>query len=78
MEFQKIVNFINRTSDDKDLPRFVTKKWNEVYDQSGRNYNVNKEIRIKTLTLRSDLCEFNDAYIVVKGDITVGAPNNAK
>ena len=28
--------------------------------------------------LRSDLCDFNDAYIVVKGDITVGAPNNAK
>ena len=28
--------------------------------------------------LRSDICDFNDAYIVVKGDITVGAPNNAK
>ena len=50
----------------------------EVYDQSGENYNVNKEIRMKTSMLRSDLCDFNDAYIVVKGDITVGAPNNAK
>ena len=28
--------------------------------------------------LRTDLCDFNDAYIVVKGDITVGAPDNAK
>ena len=28
--------------------------------------------------LRSDLCDFNDAYIVVKGDTTVGVPNNAK
>ena len=28
--------------------------------------------------LRSDLCDFNDAYIVVKGNITVGALNNAK
>ena len=36
-----------------------------------------EEIRIKTLMLRSDLCEFNDAYVVVKRDITVGAPNNA-
>ena len=45
---------------------------------SGGNYNVNKEIRIKTSMLRSDLCDFNDAYILVKGDITVGAPNNAK
>ena len=78
MEFQKIVNFLDTTSDDKDLPRFVTKKWVEVYDQSEGNYDVNKEIRIKTSMLRSDLCNFNDAYIVVKGDITVGAPNNAK
>ena len=71
MEFQKIVNFLDTTSDDKDLPRFVTKKWVEVYDQSGGNYNVNKEIRIKTSMLRSDLCDFSDAYIVVKGDIIV-------
>ena len=78
MEFQKIVNFLDTTSDDKDLPRFVTKKWIEVYDQSEGNYNVNKEIRIKTSMLRSDLCDFNEAYIVVKGNITFGAPNNAK
>ena len=55
MEFQKITNFLDTTSDDKDLPRFVTKKWVEVYDQSGGNYNVNKEIRIKKSMLRSDL-----------------------
>ena len=58
MEFQKITNFLNTTSDDKDLPRFVTKKWIEVYDQSEKNYNPNKEIRIKTSMLRSDLCNF--------------------
>ena len=46
------------TSDDKDLPRFATKKWIEVYDQSEKNYNVNKEIVIKTPMLRSDLCDF--------------------
>ena len=71
MEFPKIVNFRDTTSDDKDLPRFVTKKWIEVYDQSGGNYNVNKEIRIKTSMLRSDLCDFSDAFIVVKGNIIV-------
>ena len=86
IEFQKIVNFLDTTSDDKDLPRFVTKKWIEVYDQPEGNYNVNKEIRIKTSMLRSDLCDFNDAYIVVKGNIIVDkkiftandfeAPNN--
>ena len=84
MEFQKIVNFIDTTSDNKDLPTFVTKKYIEAYDQSEGNYNVNKEIKIKTSMLRSDLCDFSDVYIVVKGDITVtkktaddiDAPNN--
>ena len=71
MEFQKIVHFLDTTSDDKDLAKFVTKKWVEVYDQSQENYDVNKEIRIKTSMLRSDLCDFSDAYIVVKGNITV-------
>ena len=78
MEFRKIANFLNTTSDDKDLPRFVTKKWIEVYDQSEGNYDVNKEIRIKTSMLRSDLFDFSDAYIIVKGAITVTNPNDAK
>ena len=78
MKFQKIVNLFHKIFDDKDLPRFVTKKWIEVYDQSEKNYSVNKEIRIKTSMLRSDLCDFSDAYIVGKGDITVTEPDNAK
>ena len=77
MEFQKIVNFLDTTSDDKDLPRFVTKKWIEVYDQSEGNYSVNKEIRIKTSMLRSDLFDYSDAYIVVKGDIALEGDNDA-
>ena len=79
MEFQKIVNLLDMTCDDKDLLRFATKKWIEVYDQTGvENYNVNKEIRIKAPMLRSDLCDFSDAYIVVKGTIPVTDPDNAK
>ena len=66
------------TSDDKHLSRYVTKKWIEVYNQSEKNYSVNKEIRIKTPMLRSDLCDFSDAYIVVKRVITVTSPNNVK
>ena len=77
MGFKKIVNFLDTTSDEKDLPRFVTKKWIEVYDQSEGNYNVNKKIIIKTSVPRSDLCDFNDAYIVVKGDITFEGDNDA-
>ena len=66
MEFQKIIHLLDVTPDNKDLPRFVTKKWIEVYDQSEKNYNTNKEIRIKTSVLRSDLCVYSSAYIVVK------------
>ena len=53
-----------------------------------KNYNPNKETRIKVSMLRSDLCGFNDAYIVVKGNITIvkkiftaddfEAPNNTE
>ena len=88
MEFQKIVNFIDRTSDNKDLPKFVTKKWIEFYDQSQGNYDVDKEIRIKTSMLRSDICDFSGAYIVVTGNNIVikrtfttddtEAPNNTE
>ena len=78
MEFQKITSCLDITSDNKDLPKFVTKKCIEVYDQSEGNYDVKKEIRIKTSMLRSDLCDFSDAYIIVKGTITVTEPDNAK
>ena len=71
MEFQKIVNFLDITSDNKDLPKFVTKKWIEVHDQSEGNDDVNKETTIKTSMLRSDLCDLSDAYIAVKGNIIV-------
>ena len=47
MEFQKITNFLDINSDDKDLPKFVTKKWIEVYDQSQGNYNPNKKLELK-------------------------------
>ena len=77
MEFKKIANFLHTKPDDKDLPRFFTKKWIKVHDQSEENYSVNKEIRIKTSMLRSDLCDFSDAYIVVEGDITLEGDNDA-
>ena len=77
MEFQKIVTLLDTTSDD-NLSKFVTKNWIEVHDQSEKNHSVNKKIRIKTPMLKSDLCDFSDAYVVVKGTITVTTPKDAK
>ena len=74
MEYQRIKNLLGNTSD--QVPRYVTKKWIEVYDESGGTYSVNKEIKFKTPMLRSDLCDYNEAYIVVTGKVTVTNPNN--
>ena len=60
---------------DKNLPKFTTKKW--IEDQSERNYSPNKEIRIKTSMPISDLCDYSDANTVVKGTITAEGDNNA-
>ena len=66
MEHQKIINLLD-TSD--SMPRFNTRKWIEVHDQSGESYNISTQIRFKTML--TDICDYSDAYIVVKGTITV-------
>ena len=61
MEQQKIENLLDTKSD--NVPRFITKKWVEVHDQSGSaedRYKPSKQIRFKTSMLRSDLCDFSD------------------
>ena len=47
MEFQKITNFLDTTSDNKDLPRFVTKKWVKIYDQSEKITILIKKLESK-------------------------------
>ena len=71
-------NFLDATSDNGDLPRFVSKNWIKVNDLSEGSYNVNKNIRIKMSMLRSDFCDYSDVYIVVKLIITNVRPNGAK
>ena len=74
MEFNKINNLLGPARD--KVPRFITKKWIEVQSQSGNTYNTSKPIRFKTSMLRSDLCDYSDAYVWVKGQITVTNPND--
>ena len=74
MEFNKINNLLGPAHD--KVPRFITKKWIEVQSQSGNTYNTSKPIRFKTSMLRSDLCNYSDAYVRVKGTVTVTNPNN--
>ena len=44
----------------------------EVNDESQGKHNEDNEIRFKTSMVRSSLCDYNDAYILVKGSIIVG------
>ena len=51
--------------------KFRTKKRVEIIDESRETYAVNKQIKFKTSMLRSSLCDCSDAYILIKGNITV-------
>ena len=74
MEHDKINNLLlPEDNESKQLSKFVTRDYVEVKSLSNK-YNENKSIRFKTPMLRSNLCDFSDAYILVKGTITVTAP----
>ena len=80
MEYDKINNLLFSEDNESDqLSKFVTREYvrvNSLLD----TYKENKSIRFKTPMLRSNLCDYSDAYILVKGTITVMAPgvnNNA-
>ena len=70
MEYNKINNLLG--SESENLCKFVTREYVRVNSLSN-TYNENKSIRFKTPMLKSDLCNYADAYIVVNGTITVTA-----
>ena len=75
MEYQKIAHLI----DDNTLnqpSRFRTRNWIEINDESRGAYNVNSQIKLKTTMLKSSLCDYSDAYILVKGTICISEINN--
>ena len=68
MEYQKLANLLESTSD--NLSKFRTRYWVEIDDESRGNY-ANSDIRFKTTMLRSNLCDYADSYILVKRAITI-------
>ena len=69
MEYQKIANLLNDASNKPS--KFRTRNWIEITDDIRTAYSPNKKIRFKTAMLRSSLCDYSDAYILVKGNISV-------
>ena len=73
MENQKIINLLDETK--IQLSKFwTTKNWVEINDESKGKYD-NRSVRFKISMIRWNLCDYSNAYILVKGTITV--PNLA-
>ena len=70
MEYQKIANLIDDYASNQP-PKFRARNWVEINDESRGAYNVNSQIKFKTTMLKSSLCDYSDAYILVKGNINV-------
>ena len=81
MEYQKIISLLDDTTN--QASKFRTRNWAEMNDESRADYNDDNEnnnntfdnnnnnIKFKTSMIRSRLCNYSDAYILVKGTITV-------
>ena len=69
MEYQKIINKLDNTPN--QLSKFRRKNQIEINGQLRGVCNVNRDIRFKPTMLMSCLSGYNDAYILVKGRITI-------
>ena len=49
----------------------MKREWNIVNDQSNANYNLWDKFIYSTEVLKSNLCDYNDAYILVRSDVTI-------
>ena len=75
MEYEKINNLLNNELSEPS--KFRTRNWVEINDESRGTYTSNN-IKFKTTMLRSNLCDYSDAYILVKGTVTItGAGDDA-
>ena len=73
MDYQKIENFLDSVSNQPSKVR--TRNWVEINDDSRGTY-TNADIKFITTMLKSDLCDYADAYIFIKGTITITGIGN--
>ena len=73
MEYQKIANLLDSASNQPS--KFRTRNWVEINDESSGTYTSN-DIKFKATMLRSNLCDYADAYILVRGTITITGAGN--
>ena len=73
MEYQEIANLLDSTSNQPS--KFRTRNCVEINDESRGTYTSN-DIKFKTIMLRSNLCNYADAYILIKGTISITGAGN--
>ena len=81
METQKIVNLLGDA--DNESSKFATRKWYVINDQNNTDYGEGNEsgtaIKFETKIIKSNLCDYSDAYLLVTGDITaIGSNANTR
>ena len=81
MKYQNILNLLGNTPNQPSI--FETKNWVEIRDESRETYNEDNQIRFQTSMVRSRLCDYSDAQILVKQTITLerataAAPDDAQ
>ena len=77
MEYKKIIKLVDDTPNQPT--KFQAKHWVEINDESRVTCNTNSQIKFKTSMLRSSLCDYSDAHILVRGteaEVAVGGGNN--
>ena len=75
METQKIINFLNDSSNEE--AKFATKRWYVIDSQTTKGkYKQGDTIKFEIETIKSSLCDYSDAFILVTGNITVAANND--
>ena len=75
METQKIINFLNDSTNEES--KFAIKKCYFIDSQTAKGkYNRNNSIKFERESIRPSLCDYSDAFVLVTGDVTVTANNN--
>ena len=75
MEYQKITHLLDNKPNQPT--KFRTKNWVEINGESHGVYKAGSQIKFKTSMLRSSLCDYSDACMLIKGTVTVPKPRNS-
>ena len=76
MEYQEIGHFLDSKASNS-LSKCRTRNWVKINNESRRTY-TGSDIKFKTTMLRSNLRDYTDAYMLVKGTIRITGAGDLK